>query len=277
MTSPVADAAPDVDVVIVAFNAGELLEGAVASAEAGVASDRVIVVDVGSSDGSVAALQVAHPSVHVIPFANRGFSAGNNVGIAATDGEFVLLLNPDAVLAAGALDALVACAQAHPSAGIVAPRVADPGGGIQMGSYGRFPTLVRVLGLQSSRLAGRTVRRPLGPRDIAAVTDVDWVTGACMLVRRAAIVDVGAMDEGFFLYYEDVEWCHRMRDHGWSVLIEPKAECTHHVGGSGGASAAAASAYRESFYRYCRIYGLWGLAAVGRLGVGARRMFGGRS
>ena len=96
-----------------------------------------------------------------------------------------------------------------------------------------------------------------------------------MLVRRAAIVDVGPMDEGFFLYYEDTEWCHRMQDHGWEVLLEPKARVAHHLGGSTASKVDVAQAYRASFYRYCDIYGLWGLKALSRLGLGVRRLFGG--
>lgn len=266
----------DVDVVIVAFNAGRLLEDAIESVVVQVPSDRAVIVDVGSTDESTVVLTSDHPLVRVITAPNRGFSAGNNVGIAATNGEFVLL-NPDAVLGHNTARVLEGCARTNPNAAIVAPRILDSSGGIQMGSYGRFPTLFRALELHPGRLTRRALGRPIGPRNPATVTQVDWVTGACMMVRRAAITDAGPMDGGFFLYYEDVEWCHCMHDRGWQVLVDPSAICVHHVGGSGGASPAAARAYRESFHRYCRMYGLWGPAALGHVGVAVRRVFGGRS
>ena len=259
-----------VDVVIVAHDAGALLQPAVSSAASQVGGERVVVVDAESTDGSVEAVRAALPAVRVIRAPNSGFAASNNVGIAATDGEFVLLLNPDAELAPGAIASLVARAQCDPRIGIVAPRVTDSDGSIQAGSYGRFPTLARV--------AAQRLRVLFGSRleDVAVPTDVDWVTGACMLVRRAAIADVGPMDEGFFLYYEDVEWCHRMHDRAWRVVIEPAAAVLHHLGKSGAGSARVSQAYRDSFYRYCDLYGLWGLALLARAGLALRATAGGR-
>ena len=90
------------------------------------------------------------------------------------------------------------------------------------------------------------------------------------------MADVGEMDESLFLYYEDVEWCHRMRDGGWDVLLEPAAQVLHHRGQAGAPAGKAAQAYRESFFRYCDIYGLWGLKASARLGLALRRAVGGR-
>jgi N-acetylglucosaminyl-diphospho-decaprenol L-rhamnosyltransferase len=269
---------PDVDVVIVAHDSGELLERAVASVEGQVAPGRVIVVDAESRDGSVEAMASAHPSVRVIAAPNGGFAASNNVGIAAGSGQSVLLLNPDAELEDRGLASLIVRMRANRSVGIVGPKILDPDGKLQDGSYGQFPTLGRTIITHLNRLVHRASGGIMAPRsDISSTMPVDWVTGACMLVRRAAIDQVGPMDEGFFLYYEDVEWCHRMRDHGWTVLIEPTASCTHRRGGSGGGdSAAATQAYRDSFYRYCKLYHLVGLAIAARLGLGVRRLAGGR-
>ena len=263
--------APDVDVVIVAHDAGAYLRAAVDSVSGQVDVGRVVVVDAESSDGSVAALVAARPDVRVIAAPNRGFSASNNVGIAATSGTYVLLLNPDAELAESALQTLVARMEADPRLGIVAPRVLDPDGGPQRGSSGAFPTLLGALGLH----LGRTLDRAGGGAgsarsERATEGPVDWVTGACMLVRRAAAEDVGPMDEGFFLYFEDVDFCHRMRDRGWGVEIEPGAACIHHLGKAGGGPGSASRAYRDSFYRYCGLYHLWALAAVARIGVALR-------
>jgi len=269
---------PDVDVIIVAHDSGAALEDAVASAEGQVATGRVVIVDAGSVDGAVEAVAAAHPGVRVIRTDNRGFAAGNNAGLISTCGEFVLLLNPDAVLDERSLRTLVARAKSNRTAAIVAPLVTDPDGTTQAGSFGPFPTLRTTLVARGNailnRMSGGRVARP---HVLHGTTPIDWVTGACMLVRRAAIEKVGPMDEGFFLYYEDVEWCHRMRDAGWNVLIEPTATCVHARGGSGGGDTAAAQeAYRTSFYRYCGLYHLRMFALAARIGLTVRVAAGGR-
>lgn len=274
-----APAFPDVDVVIVAHDSGTLLECAVGSVQDQVAPGRVIVVDSGSTDGSVATLAAAHPDVRVIRVENRGFAAANNAAIAVTSGEFVLLLNPDAMLEERCVEPLASRAKANRTAGVVAPLVTDPDGRTQDGSFGPFPTLVRVIAMRVNRFVhrfgkGKDARPWL---EIHGTTPVDWVTGACMLVRRAAIDAVGPMDEGFFLYYEDVEWCHRMRDGGWTVLIEPTTTCVHARGGSGGGSRETQREYRKSFYRYCKLYHLRGLSFAARIGLTARQAVGGRA
>lgn len=261
----------DVDVVIVAHDSGALLLDAVGSAAREAGEARVWVVDAESRDGSVDAVAAAHPAVTVLRVGNHGFSAGNNRGIERTSGRHLLLLNPDAELHVGALRRLVRALDETPDAGIVGPHVIDPDGGTQAGSYGRFPTLAARMGIALRRLWRRARREPDRPPTPTARRDVDWVTGAAMLVRREAIASAGPMDEGFFLYYEDIEWCHRMRDHGWRVLVEPAATVTHHVGGSGGSSARAAAEYRRSFERYCELYGLWGLRLAGRVGAALTR------
>jgi GT2 family glycosyltransferase len=263
-----------VEAIIVAHDPGEVLLDAVASAVVETSAAAVLVIDAGSTDGSIERMSIAHPGVRVLPVENRGFAAGNNRGLEATAAPYVLLLNPDAVLAPGALAALVSAMDAEPRTAIVGPKVVDPGGGIQAGSWGRFPTLAVRTGLALRRLA----RRLTGRRDVPSLPaqrrEVDWVTGAAMLVRREAVADAGPMDEAFFLYYEDIEWCHRMRDHGWSVLLEPAATVTHYLGTSAGQGPATAAAYRQSFERYCDLYGLWGLRLAGRIGVALR---GGRA
>jgi N-acetylglucosaminyl-diphospho-decaprenol L-rhamnosyltransferase len=268
---------PDVDVVIVAHDSGPLLERAVASIEGQVAVGRVVVIDAESSDGSVQTMSAAHPSVRVIHAANRGFAASNNVGIVATSGHDVLLLNPDAELEEHGLRTLVSRMRSNRTAGIVAPQIINEDGTLQDGSFGQFPTFARTLITRLNAVVHRVSGGKFKPRaEITQTLPVDWVTGACMLVRRSAIEKVGPMDEGFFLYYEDVEWCHRMHDGCYTVLIEPSACCTHLRGGSGGDSPAVQQNYRDSFYRYCKLYHLSGLAAAARLGLVARRAVGGR-
>jgi N-acetylglucosaminyl-diphospho-decaprenol L-rhamnosyltransferase len=264
------------DVVIVAHNPGHLLIEAVASAVEQAGAERVWVMDADTSDGSIEVLLRQGHAVHVVPVRNPGFAAANNRGIQLTSSPFILLLNPDAVLCPAALDALLVTAKANPRAGIVGPLVMNTDASVQANSFGRFPSLVTSLGLHLWRIIQRlrgNVR--LSPKAPTSTRSVDWVTGAAMLVRRAAVDDVGPMDEGFFLYYEDVEWCHRMRDHTWDVLLEPEARVVHCLGGSAAPRDTVARAYRASFYRYCGLYDLWGLKALSRLGLSLRRLFGG--
>jgi N-acetylglucosaminyl-diphospho-decaprenol L-rhamnosyltransferase len=264
------------DVLIVAHNAGHLLAEAVASAAEQAGGERVWVMDADSSDGSIEALQARGEPVHIIAVPNVGFAAANNRGIELTSSPFVLLLNPDAVLCPGALYALTVTANTNPRAGIVGALVLNADASVQANSFGRFPSLVASLGLRLWRITQRLRGNlSLSPKAPSSTTSVDWVTGAAMLVRRAAVNDVGPMDEGFFLYYEDIDWCHRMRDHGWEVLLEPAAHVMHHRGGSAAPEGTAGLAYRASFYRYCNLYGLWGLKALSRLGLSMRRLMGG--
>lgn len=264
------------DVIIVAHNAGHLLVESVASALDQVGAGRVWVMDAESTDGSVDQLAAFADRIDVVPVSNKGFAAANNRGIEVSDSPLVMLLNPDAVLRPGALDSLMATAEANPRAGIIGSLILNPDGSVQANSFGRFPSLVQVLSLRLWRTIQRLRGNPrLSPAAPAATKPVDWVSGAAMLVRRAAVQDVGPMDEGFFLYYEDTEWCHRMRDHGWDVLLEPMAQTIHHRGGSAASEGVVAAAYRASFYRYCDLYGLWGLKASARLWLAVRRRIGG--
>ena len=269
----------DVDVVIVAHNAGDYLEDTVASVLPDVPESRIYISDTETTDGSIEGVQGRHPGIDVIYVGPHGCSAGNNAGIRAGSSRYVLLLNPDAEIRPGSLQRLVEYADAHPRTAIVGTTILNPDGTMQANAYGRFPSVATAFGLRVWRIWQRLRGNArLSPRRFARPTPVDWATGAGFLVRREAIDEAGAMDDGFFLYFEDVEWCHRMRDHGWDVVVEPAAEVVHHLGKAGGGSSPeAVVAYRESFYRYCGMYGLWGLAALGRMGVAARRAFGGRS
>ncbi len=268
------------DVVIVAHNSGPLLQEAVTSAVDQAGAAHVWVMDAESNDGSVTALwevkNAAEPAIHVLSVPNTGFSAANNRAIEATDSPFILLLNPDAALGPGALAALEGAARANPRTGIVGALVLNQDGSVQAGSFGRFPSLASVVRLHLRRIGQRSLgNRALSPKVPPTARRVDWVTGAAMLVRRSAIAEVGPLDEGFFLYYEDVDWCRRMHARGWEVLLEPAARAVHHMGASDTPQTVVTRAYRESFYRYCDLYGLWGLKAVSRVGLGLRGLLTG--
>jgi GT2 family glycosyltransferase len=263
-----------VDVIIVAHNPGHLLKDAVASAVEQAGPAQVWIMDAESTDGSIEAARAQ--GAHVVPVPNAGFAAANNRGMQETSSDLVLLLNPDASLRPGALDALLATANRNPRAGIVGALVLNADGTVQAGSFGRFPSLAATLRLRAWRLVRRLRgdRRP-SPHAPSSTTPVDWVTGAAMLVRRAAVAEVGPMDQSFFLYYEDTEWCHRMWDRGWEVLLEPAAKVIHHAGSAEAPPTLIARAYRDSFYRYCDLYGLWGLKTLSRVALFIRRLLGG--
>lgn len=260
MSGPVqsnAQAHPDVDVVVVAHNSGALLADAVRSAVEQVGADRVWIVDAESTDGSVAPARAAHPSAHVLQVPNAGFSASNNRAIERTSGAYVMLLNPDAELQPGAVEHLVRTAEKNPRAGIVGALILNADGSVQAEGWGHYPSLRRALGYRLWREWQRLrSNRTMSPRIPHAAKRVQWVTGAGMLVRRSAIDAVGPLDEGFFLYLEDVDWCHRMNDAGWQVLVDPDARVAHHLQQSGVERAVLSQAYVDSLMRYCDKYRL---------------------
>ncbi len=271
MATP-APSTASLDAIVVAHNSGPLLTRAVESiVTSGIPQEHVVLVDSASADGAVERVSLAFTEIRVRRVENRGFAAANNEGIRMTNAEYVLLLNPDAELEAGALDALLDRAQREPDSGIVGALVLNPDETVQAGAWGRFPSLGTLL----TSIPGRLLRTQ--PRAPSTATDVDWVTGACMLVRRAAIDSAGMMDERYFLYYEDADWCKAMHDAGWRVVLEPAARIVHRSGSSGGGMSERGSAeYRKSFYRYCEKHGLRALATTTRIGLAVRTTFGGR-
>jgi len=189
------------------------------------ARDEIFVVDNGSDDGSPEQVAAAFPHVQLIRNScNNGFARANNQAIGRAQGEFVVLLNNDAFLAADTLARFEAVFRARPRAAVVAGQLLDSEGRPQR-SAGRVPTALDELGLGFLRRAPRAPQ----PQQLA---EVESVVGACMAVRAEAIRDAGALDSDFFFYYEETEWCHRLRRHGWQVLLEPAARVTHLKGAS---------------------------------------------
>jgi len=249
-------------VIIVNWNVRDLLQRALASVYAswdGKPGLEIIVVDNASHDGSVAMLRADFPEVVVIANTeNRGFPGGNNQGLAAATGDFLLLLNPDTEIIADALPRMVKYLQAHPDVGMVGPQLLNPDGSVQS-SRRHFPTLP-VLFLESTWLEKLAPRKLLRyyyaqeqPDDL--VQNVDWITGAAMLTRRETFTQVGGMDEGFFMYSEELDWCRRIREAGWRVVYFPEARIVHHEGKSSEQVVAARHIYfQSSKVRYTRKY-----------------------
>lgn len=200
-----------------------------------VASLPTVVVDNGSRDETVAFVRRRFPTVTVLEAENRGLAAGWNRGIAKVEAAYVLLLNADAWLVGDALATLVETASRHPRAAVVAPRLRNPDGTLQRSVRG-FPTPWRIateyLYLRKLGRRTRLFNAFYGAGFAHDVErEVEWVMGACVLVRREALEDVGPFDERFFLFSEEVDWMRRARDRGWSVVFTPAAECVH-VGGA---------------------------------------------
>lgn len=196
-------------------------------------SYETIVVDNSSSDGTVNLVQRDYPWVKLLANdINKGYSRGINQGISAGSGEMILILNPDIIVREGSIDTLIDFMEEHPDAGISGSRLLNQDGSLQY-SCRSFYT-VRALLLRRTFL-GRLFPRAEALRehllidyDHQTVREVDWLIGACMMVRRSAIENTGMMDERFFLYFEDVDWCYRMKQNGWKVFYVPDSVMTHY-------------------------------------------------
>jgi N-acetylglucosaminyl-diphospho-decaprenol L-rhamnosyltransferase len=200
------------------------------------AGAETVVVDNGSSDGTVAFVRERYPGVRLVESENRGLGAGWNVGLRATTSTYALLLNADAWLVEGALDALVAFADTRPRAAVVGPRLVNPDGTLQRSVRG-YPTVwrlateyffLRKLAPGSSALNAFYA----GGFDHDEVREVEVVMGACMLLRRDAVEEVGYCDEDYFLFSEETDWCFRFHEAGWEVVFFPDADCIHVRGAS---------------------------------------------
>jgi GT2 family glycosyltransferase len=259
---------PHVDVVVVSYNSAAELRGCVEplSRMDGV---RVFVVDSASTDDSVASVSGLPVTVEALT-ENRGFAHGCNAGARLGTAPYVLLLNPDATIDEASLERMVATAEAEPGIGAVAPRIQEPDGTLDW-SQRRFPRL------RSTFAQAFFLHRffPLAPwtdeliRDAAAYdapASPEWASGACLLVRRAALERLGGLDDGFFLYCEDMDLCRRLRDAGLDIRFVPEAVCIH----EGGASAPRANllpVLAASRIRYARKHRPPHVALLERVGV----------
>jgi N-acetylglucosaminyl-diphospho-decaprenol L-rhamnosyltransferase len=249
----------DVSVVIVSYESRELLARCLAALEADagrVATAETIVVDQASRDGTARWLAAEHPGVKVVALPeNVGFGAGNNRGAAVAAGRWLLLLNSDAFVRPGAIDELVRFAERRPAAGAVGPKLLWPDGRLQR-SCRRFPTVFRLATeyLYLRKLAPRS--RALNGfycGDFAhdAPSRVDWLTGACVLIRRELYERLGGFDEAFFLYSEEVDLLYRASQVGAETWYDPAAEVVHVWGGTAArASALVLAEQARSHLRY---------------------------
>jgi N-acetylglucosaminyl-diphospho-decaprenol L-rhamnosyltransferase len=252
--------AAELAVVIVNFNTAGYLERCLASLERlrGDIDVDVVVVDNASHDGSHVRAVNAHPWARLIENpTNVYLSPAWNQGARETDAPWLLFLNPDTQWFHGTLADLVHVAEDHPRAGIVGPAIRNPDGSMYP-SGRRFPSVVDAVGhaflSPFSRSNPFTRRYELGGWDRTTERVVDWVSGACMLLPRAAYDEVGGFDEGFPLFAEELDIATRLRDRGWEVLFTPAVEVLHEVGVSRGHSREIVAMHSRSVYRYYRLH-----------------------
>ena len=253
---------PEVAVVIVNYNAGDDLRLALKSVatECAGLDWQGVVVDNASSDGSASSVAAFSPRVSLLRNdVNAGFSRAVNQASAASSAPLLLLLNPDCQLRPGALSALRAVLDAEPACAVAGPRILDPDGEVQgsargdpdmlTGMFGRTGELRRLLPFLPAARRNVVVDEAIASGETSRV--VDWVSGACMLIRRAALERVGGFDERYFLYWEDADVCRRLRQRGYQIRYVPGAVATHAVGRSSRtARESSIRAFHESAYRY---------------------------
>ena len=229
----------DTSIIIANWNAQDLLDQCLQSVYAAVSdlSCEVIVVDNGSTNGSATMVQDRFPDVRLIRNQeNRGFAQANNQGINISTGRYVLLLNSDTIVSPDAVEQMVRFMDAYPDLGALGAELRNSDGSLQP-SWAQFPTLL-------SEMIGRNfrVRRPFA--DGRAYL-VDWVGGACLMVRRQSVEQVGLLDERLFMYSEETDWCYRMAQAGWQIGYLPGARVLHFGG---------ASSRQEDTRMLCELY-----------------------
>jgi N-acetylglucosaminyl-diphospho-decaprenol L-rhamnosyltransferase len=234
--------------------------------------DELVVVDNASGDGSAERIRAeidwrGWPVRLIEAPTNGGFASGNNIGIRAIDAESYLLLNSDSRVLPGAVKTLRAALQADPWVGIVGPRILGGDGQPEVSCF-NFPTPVAELldGARTGPLDRLLSRWVVAIPPERAPREPEWISFAAVLIRREALLSAGPLDEGFFLYFEDVEWCHRARKAGWKIVHEPAAEVVHLHGKSTGVHDAERERRRRPRYWYAA-RSRWFRTAGGQVGL----------
>ena len=262
----------DLSVVTVSWNVRDLLRSCLQSVQSncGDLKMEMIVVDSASSDGSAEMVRQEFPWVKLIASdENLGFPRANNLGIAAASGRHLMLLNPDTIVLGDALPTMVDYLDLNLSVGCVGPQLLNTDGSVQS-SRRRFPTLLTGL-FESTWLQPKAPARLLTHYYALDLpdneqNDVDWVTGACMMVPQRVADIVGPLDEAYFMYSEELDWCRRIKDAGWRVVYLPSAQVIHHSGKSSEQAITARHVhFQQAKLRYFRKY-------HGRLATGLLRV-----
>ncbi len=262
-TRPAPIRVPRVSIIVVNWKARDaLLDCLAALLPPGTPTDeyQVLVIDNASGDGSVETVARRYPAVRQVRNPdNRGFARAVNQGLALAAAPFALVLNPDVVIRPAAIAALLEFMEREPGVAVAGPRLRNPDGSLQ-GSARRRPSAWTGLFGRSACLTHWFPGNPVSRRELMAIDegaveprDVDWLSGACLMVRRRAWEQVGPMDERFFLFWEDADWCLRFGHAGWRVVHVPAASAIHRVGVSCAQRRLASTLdFHRSAYRLYR-------------------------
>jgi N-acetylglucosaminyl-diphospho-decaprenol L-rhamnosyltransferase len=253
--------APDVSIIVVSWNTRRLLAECLGSVgrPAGDLEIEIIVVDNGSTDGSPDIVRRQFPHVRLVENErNVGFAAANNQGMALGRGRYLLLLNSDAFVTIDSLQTAVDFVEERPDVGVCGGKLLNPDGTFQ-GSYADFPTLKSEFLLATGlgvRLASPYYPAPR-PWPGEEAHEVDWIGGAFMLLRRKVFEQVGGMDEMYWMYSEETDWCYRIKQAGWRIYYLPQVAITHVRGGSTRrrGSEMVAQLYKSKVRFFAKNYG----------------------
>ena len=251
----------DLSIVIVTFNSARHIDACLSSlppALDGITAE-TLVVDNGSSDGTASAVRARHPEVRVIESgANRGFAGGVNTGLAASSGRYALWLNPDSQVVEGRFKNVVEWLDAHRETGIAGLKLVDEHGRVEPSDRG-FPSYHSAIGHRYALLTRLWPSNPFSTRylrtggDPDNVREADWVSGAALVHRRDVAQRLEGLDEQFFMYCEDVDFCYRARQAGWKTGYLPLVTVRHEIGGSAErVKPAMIRARHESLWKYYR-------------------------
>jgi GT2 family glycosyltransferase len=274
----------ELSIIIANYNGGAFLEECLESIyrHAPSFSFEIIVVDNASRDGSPDRVEKGYPEVRLIRNAeNRGYARANNQGLRIARGNYLLLLNSDIVLRPKAFDETVAFLRQRPDVGVVSPKILNSDGSTQVTAKS-FPKPIHMLFGRSSFLTRYFPNNPISRRYLLATSvehtvphEVDYVAGAYLLTRRDVVERVGLLDEAMWMYWEDADWCRRIKNEGWKVVFYPLAEVVHHLGGSSRTGRARLIYwFHRSIFHYYRKHDVasgWHPAAwMGAILLGAR-------
>lgn len=253
---------PDISIVIVSWNAKNHLDKCLASLRLanGELLLEVIVVDNASDDGTRDLIRRQYPDVKLVEnCTNVGFARGNNIGIKRAGGKYLCLINPDVIVSPDCLEKMHRFMEQNPDIGLLGPKMLAPDGRVRRSGM-RFPTLWNTFlraSAADSLLRGRAVQRSWLMNDFHfdEVRDIEVLNGWFWMARRNAVSKVGSLDERFFMYAEDIDWCKRFHSAGWRVVFYPKAQAVHYGGGSSSNAPVRFSIERQrANFQYWRKY-----------------------
>ena len=257
---PPADSRIDLSIIIVSWNVRDLLRDCLRSVSRVVEGQvQVIVVDGASADGSADMVATEFPDVDLVRCdENVGFPRGNNIGLSRATGRYLLLLNPDTVVRPNALQQLIRYLEQNPDVGLVGAQLLNGDGSIQHSRY-RFPRVITAY-FESTWLQGIAPRGVIdhyhmNDQPLDRPVDADWLNGACLMTRREIVARIGGLDEGYFMYSEELDWCRRIKAAGWRIVYEPAAQVIHFVGQSSEQAVTARHInFQRAKLRYFRKY-----------------------